>query len=114
MRPVTVATTITAPREQVYDLLADLSLRPAFCGHWLEDYRLARANPRGEGAAARFRIDLPLAREWAEITITTADRPRRIVEDGRIGRRGRSRPRCANPRSPSPLWLSSSSGSWWR
>ena len=91
MRPVTVATTITAPREQVYDLLADLSLRPAFCGHWLEDYRLARANPRGEGAAARFRIDLPLAREWAEITITTADRPRRIVEDGRIGRRGRSR-----------------------
>jgi uncharacterized protein YndB with AHSA1/START domain len=91
MRPVTVATTITAPREAVYDFLADLSLRSNFCDHWLAEYRLARVNPRGEGAAARFRVSLPLADEWAEVSITTAERPRRIVEDGRIGRRGRSR-----------------------
>jgi uncharacterized protein YndB with AHSA1/START domain len=91
MRQVTVHTVISAPRERVFDFVADLSLRPAYCDHYLRDYRLARANPRGLGAAARFRLDGPLAREWAEIEITECDRPRRIVEEGRVGRLGRSR-----------------------
>lgn len=91
MRPVKLHTTISASREQVFDVVADLSLRPAFADHYLRDYRLARANPRGEGAAARFWIDLPFAHEWAEIEIKKADRPRRIVEEGGLGRLGRSR-----------------------
>jgi len=91
MRPVTVHTVISASREEIFDFVADMSLRPAFCDHFYEEYRLARANPRGEGAAARFRLDLPFAREWAEIVMTTCDRPRRIVEEGRLGRLGRSR-----------------------
>jgi len=91
MRQVTVHTVISAPREQVFDFVADLSLRPSYCDHFMHDYRLARANPRGLGAAARFRVDRPLAKEWAELTITACERPRRIVEEGRIGRVGRSR-----------------------
>jgi uncharacterized protein YndB with AHSA1/START domain len=91
MRLVTVHATISAPREEVFDLVADLSLRPAWGDHYQRDYRLARANPRGEGAAARFRLNLPFAHEWAEIEIKTADRPRRIVEEGGLGRRGRSK-----------------------
>lgn len=91
MRQVTVHTVISAPREQVFDFLADLSLRPTYCDHFMRDYRLARANPRGVGAAARFRLHTPLAREWAEIEVKVSDRPRRIVEEGRIGRVGRSR-----------------------
>jgi uncharacterized protein YndB with AHSA1/START domain len=91
MRPVTVHTTISAPREQVFDIVADLSLRPAWGDHYLRAYRLARANPRGAGAAARFRLDLPFAHEWAQIEIKEADRPRRIVEEGGLGRLGRSR-----------------------
>lgn len=92
MRPVTVHAVISAPREEIFDLLADLSRRPAWTDHWMREYRLARANPVGVGASARFVVRPPLRpRQWAEITITEVDRPRRLVEDGRIGRIGRSR-----------------------
>ncbi|HEX2160418.1 MAG TPA: SRPBCC family protein [Thermoleophilaceae bacterium] len=91
MRQVTVHTVISAPREQIFDFVADLSLRPAYCDHYLRDYRLARVDPRGLGAAARFRLDGPFAKEWAEIEIKACDRPKRIVEEGRVGRLGRSR-----------------------
>jgi uncharacterized protein YndB with AHSA1/START domain len=91
MREVTVSTTISAPREQVFDAVSDLSLRPSFTDHFMEDYRLARVQPVGVGAAARFKLDLPLANEYAELTITKADRPRQIIEELRVGRRGRNR-----------------------
>lgn len=91
MRQVTVHSVISAPREEIFDFVADLSLRPAYCDHYLREYRLSRANPRGVGAAARFRLDGPLATEWAELEIKVCDRPKRIVEEGRVGRLGRSR-----------------------
>jgi uncharacterized protein YndB with AHSA1/START domain len=91
MREVTVSTTISAPREQVFDFVCDLAARPSFADHFMEDYRLARVQPVGVGAAARFKLDLPLANEYAELTITKADRPRQIVEELRVGRRGRNR-----------------------
>lgn len=91
MREVTVSTTISAPREDVFDFVCDLAARPSYADHYMDDYRLARVNPVGLGAAARFRLDAPLAKEYAELTITRADRPRQIVEEIRVGRRGRSR-----------------------
>lgn len=91
MRQVTVETVITAPREDVFDFVGDLSLRPSFADHYLKDYRLARANPVGKGAGARFLLDTPVFSERAGIQITEFDRPRRIVEEGGVGRRGRSR-----------------------
>ena len=91
MRQVTVDTVISAPREEIFDFVVDLSRRPAYCDHYLKDYRLARANPVGKGAAARFLLDAPIFSERAELAISEADRPRRIVEEGRVGRRGRSR-----------------------
>lgn len=91
MRQVMVDTVISAPREEVYDFVIDLSRRPAYCDHYLKDFRLARANPVGKGAAARFLLDGPLFSERGEIAIVEAERPRRIVEEGRVGRRGRSR-----------------------
>jgi uncharacterized protein YndB with AHSA1/START domain len=91
MRQVTVDAYISAPREEVFDFVADLAGRPAYTDHYLEDYRLARANPVGEGAAARFRIKAPFAKEYAELEIKEVDRPRRIVEEIRVGRRGRNR-----------------------
>ena len=91
MRQVTVHTTISAPRDQVFDFVADLAGRPCYTDHYLEDYRLARVNPYGKGAAARFAVRRPFAREYVEIEITDYDRPRRIVETARVGRRGRSR-----------------------
>ena len=91
MGRVTVSEVIQAPPEEIFDLVADLSARPAFADHYLKDFRLARANPRGLGAAARFLFDRPFFNDRAEIAITEAERPRRIVEEGGIGRRGRSR-----------------------
>jgi uncharacterized protein YndB with AHSA1/START domain len=91
MRQVTVHTTMSAPREEVFDFVADLAGRPAYTDHYLEDYRLARANPYGKGAAARFLLRAPSGKEYVELRITAAERPRRIVEETRSGRRGRSR-----------------------
>lgn len=91
MREVTVSTTISAPREDVFDFVSDLAARPAYTDHYMDDYRLARVHPVGLGAAARFRLNAPLSNEYAELTITKADRPRQIVEEIRVGRRGRNR-----------------------
>jgi uncharacterized protein YndB with AHSA1/START domain len=91
VREVTVSTLISAPREQVFDFVCDLAGRPAYCDHYMRDYRLARVNPVGEGAAVRFQLRGPLAKEYAELTIRDVDGPRRIVEELRFGRRGRNR-----------------------
>jgi uncharacterized protein YndB with AHSA1/START domain len=91
MREVIVSTIISAPREDVFDFVCDLAGRPAYTDHFMDDYRLARVQPVGVGAAARFRLDAPMSNEYAELTITEADRPRRIVEEIRLGRRGRNR-----------------------
>jgi uncharacterized protein YndB with AHSA1/START domain len=91
MRPITVHTSISAPREQVFDFVADLAGRPAYTDHYLTDYRLANPDPYGLGAAARFRVEAPLAKEYAELAVVEFDRPRRIVEEVRYGRRGRNR-----------------------
>jgi uncharacterized protein YndB with AHSA1/START domain len=91
MREVTVSTTISAPREDVFDFVCDLAARPSYTDHYMDDYRLARVHPVGVGAAARFRLDAPFSNEYAELTITKADRPRQIIEEIRLGRRGRNR-----------------------
>jgi uncharacterized protein YndB with AHSA1/START domain len=91
MRQVTVETHISAPREQVFDFVSDLAGRPAYTDHYLEDFRLARVKSSGEGAAAHFRLRAPFAKEYAELEIREADRPRRIVEEAKVGRLGRSR-----------------------
>ena len=87
MRQVTVSTSISAPREQVFDFVVDLAARPAFSDHYFEDFRLARANAVGLGAAARFKV----RGQWAELTVREAERPRRILEEMKVGRLGRNR-----------------------
>jgi uncharacterized protein YndB with AHSA1/START domain len=91
VRQVTVSTVISAPRERVFDFVCDLAGRPAYTDHYMRDYRLARVDPVGQGAAARFRLRAPLANEYAELEIKEVDRPRRIVEELKVGRRGRNR-----------------------
>jgi uncharacterized protein YndB with AHSA1/START domain len=91
VREVTVSTVISAPRDEVFDFVCDLASRPAYCDHYMRDYRLARVNPIGRGAAARFQLRGPMAKEYAELEVREVDRPRRIVEEIRAGRRGRNR-----------------------
>lgn len=87
MGPVSEQIVIDAPRERVFDLLIDLSLRPSFCDHFLDEYRLLRIDPVGVGAGARFR--LRAAGGHFDSVVTEAERPHRILERGRGGRLNR-------------------------
>ena len=87
MRPVSARISIDAPRERVFDLLVDLSVRPAFTDHFIEGYQLLREQPVGVGAGARFRTRD--AGGWLDSVIVEADRPHRLVERGRGGRLNR-------------------------
>ncbi|MGZ5333172.1 MAG: SRPBCC family protein [Solirubrobacterales bacterium] len=89
MGPISAKTAIDAPRERVFDTLIDLSLRPAFCNHFVEQFHLARIPAKGQGAAARFRVSPPLGRTWMGTEITELEPPHLISERGRCGRSNR-------------------------
>ena len=86
MGPVTVETVISAPRADVFDFLGDIANHLAFTDHYMSDFRLARARSDGPGAAARFRLENPGPKQWAEVQFVVFERPRRIVEEGKSGR----------------------------
>ena len=89
MGPISAEVEVDASREEVFALLADLSLRPSFTDHFLTDFRLLRIDPVGVGAGARFRIDTPLRSPWADTTIVELEEPFKLVEAGRTGRTNR-------------------------
>lgn len=83
MGPVSARLSIDAPRERVFDLLLDMSARPAFTDHFTEHFQLLREHPLGVGAGARFH-----ARDaggWLDTVIEEVDAPHRMVERGRGG-----------------------------
>jgi uncharacterized protein YndB with AHSA1/START domain len=84
--PLTVSTSIDAPRERIFDFICDLSTRPAWIDHFASDYRLERIDASGVGAAARFRVDGPPGIQYMETVIAEVDPPHEIVEHGRGGR----------------------------
>lgn len=86
MGPISLTTAVDAPRERVFDLICDLSRRPAYTDHFLSDFRLERLQPYGAGAAARFRVGAPGRLVYMETVISAAERPHKIVERGRGGR----------------------------
>jgi hypothetical protein len=90
MGPFFLTTTVDAPREAVFDFLCDLSVRPSWTGHFATDFRLAREQPAGRGAAARFWVDAPGGIRYMETVIAEAERPRLVVEHGRGGRLDRT------------------------
>ncbi len=92
MDPITVSATISRPREEVFEYLADIANHPEFTDHYLVDWRLTREDSYGRGAGARFRIKAPLARfAWGDMTFAEVQRPYRIVEHGRSGKYNRVR-----------------------
>jgi uncharacterized protein YndB with AHSA1/START domain len=84
--PITVTTSIDAPRERIFDFISDLATRPSWIDHFASDYRVQRIPASGRGAAARFRVDAPAGVRYMETVIAEADRPHRIVEHARGGR----------------------------
>lgn len=100
MVPIRIHTHISAPREAVFDLLADMSARPGWTDHYLKDFRLQSPRSSGVGAAARYRLDAPLDRRWGEVEVIEADRPRRVVEATRSGRLSGTRGEVAYELTP--------------
>jgi uncharacterized protein YndB with AHSA1/START domain len=84
--PITLTTSIDAPRERVFDFICDLATRPSWIDHFASDYRVERIEASGRGAAARFRVDAPAGVRYMETVIAETDRPYRVVEHGRGGR----------------------------
>lgn len=82
MGPISAKISIDLPREAVFDLVCDLSVRPAFADHLMEDFHLLRIEPVGRGAGARFRL-----RDggWVDSVIEEVDDPHRLVERGHGG-----------------------------
>ena len=87
MRPVSAQISIDASRDEVFDLLEDLSLRPSFTDHFVERYQLLRKEPVGVGAGARFRI--AAAGGFMDSVIVESERPHRLVERGHGARSNR-------------------------
>ena len=91
MRPIESRITISAPREEVFDFIADMANRVAWMDHFLKDFRLTRVHSHGAGAGAAFKVDAPVFPLRAEYQIIDAERPRHLRERGRVGRWGRTR-----------------------
>jgi uncharacterized protein YndB with AHSA1/START domain len=90
--PLTTEVTIARPREEVFEYLADIANHAEFCDHFLVDWHLTREDTYGVGAGARWKMNVPLNRfSWGDSTIVEVDRPRRIVEVGRMGKFNRNR-----------------------
>jgi uncharacterized protein YndB with AHSA1/START domain len=103
VNPFTVSTTISVPREQVFEYLADIANHPEFTDHYMVDWHLTREDPYGQGAGARFRIKAPLRRfAWADVTLAEVQPPFRIVERGRGGKYNRIRMVGTYTLSPGP------------
>jgi uncharacterized protein YndB with AHSA1/START domain len=92
VEPITVTTTISRPREEVFEYLADIANHPEFTDHYLVDWRLTREESYGTGAGARFRIKAPLNRfSWADVTFAELQAPFKLVQRGRGGKYNRIR-----------------------
>ena len=103
MEPFTVSTTISRPREQVYEYLSDIANHAEFTDHYMVDWHLTRAESVGPGAGARFRIKAPMNRfAWGDVTFVEMQPPFRIVERGRGGKYNRIRMLGTYTLSPGP------------
>ncbi len=89
MGPISATTTIDAPRERVFALIADFAKRPAFTDHFLTDFHLQRIDSTGIGAASRFQADAPRFSIWIESVIDQIEAPHRLIERGRGSRADR-------------------------
>jgi uncharacterized protein YndB with AHSA1/START domain len=87
MRPVSPTTSIDVSRERVFEILSDLSQRPAFTDHFQSEFRLERVESVGVGASARFQLSHSGA--WMDTVIEAAEAPHLIRESGSGGRGNR-------------------------
>jgi uncharacterized protein YndB with AHSA1/START domain len=81
VKPVTVATTVPKPPQEVFEFLDALANHERFLDHYLVDWSFSGAR-RGVGAKARARVDAPGSQDHFEFEVLESEAPRRIVEEG--------------------------------
>ena len=81
MKPVTVSTTVSKPRPEVFEFLDTLANHEGFMDHLFVDWSFS-GPARGAGAKARARVNAPGSREWAEFEVVEVQIPNRLVEQG--------------------------------
>jgi uncharacterized protein YndB with AHSA1/START domain len=92
VNPLTVSTTISRPREEVFEYLSDIANHAEFSDHYMTQWHLLREDSHGVGSGARFRIHAPFNRfSWADLTIAEVQPPQRILARGRGGKYNRTR-----------------------
>ena len=92
MDPITSSVVVDRPREEVFEYLADIANHWEFTDHYVREVHMTSEVTYGLGAGMRFRLPTPLNRfDWAELSITDIEPPRRIVEKGRGGKFNRIR-----------------------
>ena len=95
--------TISKPREEVFEYLADIANHAEFTDHYLVDWHLTREDSYGAGAGARFRMKAPFNRfSWADMSFAELQPPFRIVERGRGGKYNRIKMLGTYTLSPGP------------
>ena len=103
MEPITITTTIDAPREQIFEYLSDIANHAEFSDHYLVDWHLTRVNSVGRGAGARFRMKMPRNRfGWGDFVLAELQPPYRILMRGRGGKYNRIRMLSSYTLQPAP------------
>jgi hypothetical protein len=83
MKPIPVSTTVSKPRQEVFEYLDVLSNHEAFLDHFLVDWKFS-GPARGVGAKARARANVPGSQDWSELEVLEAG-PGGIVEEAVSG-----------------------------
>lgn len=81
MKPVIVSTTVSKPREEVFDYLDLLANHADFLEHMFKKWTFS-GPPRGVGAKGQATVNAPGSNEVAEFEVVESVRPERTVEEG--------------------------------
>jgi hypothetical protein len=91
MKPVTVSTTVSMSRPEVFEFLDLLANHERFMDHLFVDWSFS-GPARGVGAKTRVRVSAPGSNERMEIEVVEAEAPALIVEEA-LSANGRRRTR---------------------
>jgi hypothetical protein len=91
MKPVTVSTKVSMPREEVFEFLDLLANHAVFMDHMFVNWSFS-GPATGVGAKGRARVSAPGSREFAEFEVVESVRPERTVEQG-VSSNGKRRTR---------------------
>jgi hypothetical protein len=91
VKPVTVSTKVSKPRQEAFEFVDVVANRATFFDHMFVDWSFSGPG-RGVGAKARARVSAPGSREFADFEIVEAERPERIVDQA-ISANGKRRTR---------------------